>query len=90
MKHALSDSWKSMLSLLRFLFWYGILVAAILYLLPWAGQLAQHQYEAMNSIARLFSVIGFFAVVGAWQLLATRFRSRRPRPDHRTRRPDFS
>ena len=89
MKHAMIDRWNSLLSLLRFLFWYGIAVAAILYLLPWAGQLAQHQYEAMSSTTRLLSVIGFFAAVGGWQLFATRFRSRRLHPERRARRPDY-
>jgi hypothetical protein len=34
MKYTILDSWKS---LLRFLTWYGLAVAAILFLLPWIG-----------------------------------------------------
>ena len=66
MKHTILDSWKS---LLRFLTWYGLAVAAILFLLPWIGHWVEQHYEAMSSTARLISVSGFFIAVGAWQVI---------------------
>jgi positive regulator of sigma E activity len=42
-------------------------MAAIFYLLPLAGLFLENQYEAMSNAARFFAVIGFFAVVAAWQ-----------------------
>ena len=87
MKHTILDSWKS---LLRFLTWYGLAVAAILYLLPWASQWVEQHYDALSSTARLISVIGFFIAVGAWQLLQMRRRSRQLRPNCGDRQPDLS
>jgi hypothetical protein len=87
MKHTILDSWKS---LLRFLTWYGLAVAAILYLLPWAGQWVEQHYDALSSTARLISVIGFFIAVGAWQVLQMRRRSRQLRPNRGYRQPDLS
>jgi hypothetical protein len=84
MKRTLLDSWKS---LLRFLTWYGLAVAVILYLLPWAGQWVEQHYDALSSTARIISVAGFFIVVGAWQALQVRRRSRQLRPNRGDRQP---
>lgn len=74
MKKRLADSWKSLLKLMRFLFWYGIAVAALFFVLPAAGVLVEQHYDALSSTLKFFSVLGIFAVVGAWQLLAVRDR----------------
>jgi 4-hydroxybenzoate polyprenyltransferase len=74
MKRQLLDSWKSLLQLLRFLFWYGIAVAALLFVLPAAGVLVEQHYEALSSTLKFFSVLGMFAVIGAWQVLGMRDR----------------
>lgn len=77
MKSALKNGWNSFLKLFRFLLWYGIAVAAIFYLLPLAGLFLENQYEAMSNAARFFAVIGFFAVVAAWQIMGLRERWRK-------------
>lgn len=76
MKNALINGWNSLLKLFRFLVWYGIAVAAIFYLLPLAGLFLENQYEAMSNAARFFSVIGFFVVIGVWQIMGLRDRWR--------------
>jgi len=63
-----TDSLKSVLRLLRFLFWYTVVVSAAVYLLPWAGRILENGYDALSSSSRLLVVGGFFAVVAAWQL----------------------
>jgi hypothetical protein len=74
MKKRLLDSWNSLLQLLRFLFWYGIVVAALLFVLPAAGVLVEQHYDALSSTLKFFSVLGIFAVVCAWQVLGMRNR----------------
>jgi hypothetical protein len=87
MKYTILDSWKS---LLRFLTWYGLAVAAILFLLPWIGHWVEQHYEAMSSTARFISVSGFFIAVGAWQVIQMRGRSRLLHPDRDDGQPDLS
>ena len=77
------ETWKSVLGLGRFLFWYAIAVAVLLILLPWLGQELQSRYEALTSASRLLSIGGFFAVVAAWQLLGMRGRLKSLRPGRR-------
>ena len=74
MKRQLLDSGKSLLQLLRFLFWYGIVVGMLLFVLPAAGSLAEQHYDALSSTLKFLSVLGIFAVVCAWQVLAMRDR----------------
>jgi 4-hydroxybenzoate polyprenyltransferase len=54
MKKTLLDGWKSLLRLLRFVFWYGFAVAVLLYLLPAAGLLLEQHYEALSSTVKFF------------------------------------
>jgi len=75
-----SETWKSVLGLGRFLFWYAIAAAVLLILLPWLGQELQSRYEALTSTSRLLSISGFFAGVAAWQLLGMRGRLKGLRP----------
>ena len=77
MKKTLIESWNEFTKLVRFLAVYGLVVAAIFYLLPIAGLILEDHYEALSSTARFFSVLGFFAVVTAWHVLSTRDRWRR-------------
>jgi len=63
-----TDSLKSVLRLLRFLFWYTVVVGAAVYLLPWAGRILENAYDALSGSSRVLVVGGFFAVVAAWQL----------------------
>ena len=70
MNNATVEGRKSLLKLFRFLLWYAIAVAAVLYLLPMAAQMLEDRYEAMSSAIRLLSVLGFFAAVGVWQLMS--------------------
>ncbi|MCW8873138.1 MAG: hypothetical protein OQK01_11035 [Xanthomonadales bacterium] len=88
MRSARVESWKSLHKLLKFLFWYGIAVTAVLYLLPMAAVAVEDRYAAMSSTARLFSVIGFFVVIGAWQVMSMRDRMKRLRPGRRESRVD--
>jgi len=77
------ETWKSVLGLGRFLFWYAIAAAVLLILLPWLGQELQSRYEALSSASRLLSIAGFFAIVAAWQLLSMRGRLKSLRPGRR-------
>ena len=74
MKKRLLESWKNLLRLFRFLFWYGIAVATLLYVLPVAGVVIEQHYDALSSTFKFFSVIGVFAVIGAWQVIGMRDR----------------
>jgi high-affinity Fe2+/Pb2+ permease len=76
MKRTLKNGWNSFLKLFRFLAWYGIAVAAIFYLLPMAGVIVQDQYEALSGTVKFIAILGFFSVVGAWQILSRRDRWR--------------
>jgi hypothetical protein len=77
MKSLIDEGWNSLLRLLRFLLWYGTAVAVVLYVLPMAGAFLESQYESLSSSARFIAVIGFFAVVAAWQVIGRRDRLRR-------------
>ena len=61
------DGWTGLLRLIRFLFWYGAAVAALVDLLPLAGAQAEHFYDALDSTTKILLLGGFFAVIGAWQ-----------------------
>ncbi len=76
MSKALRDMGNSLAKLLRFLAWYGIAVALLFYLLPLAGLFLEDRYDAMSSAAKFFSIIGFFSVIIAWQVVAQRDRWR--------------
>ena len=69
MKNGLIDTWKHFLSLLRFLLWYVIAVAAVIYVLPIFGLFLEDRYDAMTSSVKLFSILGFFTVIALWQFL---------------------
>jgi uncharacterized membrane protein len=77
MKNALIKGWQSFVKLFRFLFWYAVSVAAIFYLLPVIALFAESQYEALSNAAKFISILGFFSVIGAWQIISMRDRRRR-------------
>jgi len=74
MKRTLADAWKSLMRLLRFLAWYGVAVAALLYLLPAAGRVLEQHYDTLNSTVKFFSILGILAVIGVWQAAGMRNR----------------
>ena len=76
MEKALNNGWNSFLKLFRFLAWYGIGVITFFYLLPIAGLILESHYETLSSVARFSAVVGFFIVVGAWQVVSMRERRR--------------
>ncbi len=76
MKRALINGWNSFLKLVRFLFWYAVVVTTIFYLLPMVAVFVEGQYEAMNGAAKFISILGFFSVIGAWQIVSQRDRWR--------------
>ena len=71
MKRALSNGWKNLVKLFRFLIWYAIGVAVLFGALPPLGTFLETRYEAMNSSAKILVVLGFFLLVAAWQLFST-------------------
>ena len=86
MNSSFVDGCKNVLKLFRFLFWYGIAVAGMFYLLPLAGALLESRYDEMSGTAKLFSIIGFLGVVGSWHALGARQRAKRwPRHGRRDR-----
>lgn len=70
MNKAARDGRQSLLKLLRFLLWYAAAMAAVFYLLPWAGSVLEHQYDALSSNARLSVIALFFVAVAGWQFLS--------------------
>jgi len=70
MKRALKNGWNSFLKLFRFLAWYAIAVASMLYVLPLAGLFLEGQYEALSSAVKFLAVIGFVLVIVAWQVMS--------------------
>lgn len=76
MNKSISSTRKSFQNLVRFLVWYAAALAALFYLLPIIGLLFEHQYETLSSVAKFSSIIGFFLVLGAWQIVGTRDRWR--------------
>lgn len=77
MKFELKNAWYSFLKLLKFLFWYGVAVAAVFLALPVAGAYVQEQYEALSGTARMAAVAGFFLVVACWHVLGHKKRMSR-------------
>jgi len=76
MKKSISSARTSFSKLVRFVVWYGAALAALFYLLPIIGLLVEFQYETLSSVAKFFSIIGFFMVLGAWQIVSARDRWR--------------
>jgi hypothetical protein len=72
--HSDHQAWRGFLRLGRFLAWYGIGVALLMYGLPRFALLAQQHYESLSAGVRFFAVIGFFAVVAAWHIAGQRER----------------
>ena len=68
MKFAIVEAIRSAFALCRFLFWYAVAVAGVLYVLPQAAIYLQEQYDALNSVARLLALVGLFLVVAIWQI----------------------
>jgi hypothetical protein len=79
MKDGIVDAWKRFLKLLRFLVWYVIAVAAVIYVLPIAGLFLEDRYDAMNNSVKLFSILGFFAAIALWQLFGLKSRQKASR-----------
>jgi hypothetical protein len=90
MSRELIESWRSVLRLFRFVFWYAIAVAGMFYLLPLVGALAESRYDELSGSAKLLSAIGFFGVIGAWQALGERKRMRKPMQSGSRRRAGLS
>lgn len=72
--HSDHQAWRGFLRLCRFLTWYGIGVALLIFGLPRFAVLAQQHYESLSAGVRFFAVIGFFAVVAAWHIAGQRER----------------
>ena len=76
MKYRMVEAWKSFLKLFRFVIWYVIAVAAVLYALPVIGLFLEGKYDVLSSSVKLFTILGFFAVVAVWQLFGRYGRQR--------------
>ena len=72
MKRTRNEGWENVARLVRFVFWYALGLATIFYLLPLAGRLFEAYYDAMSSLAKLFTLIGFLALVLLWQRRSSR------------------
>lgn len=80
MKNELNPAWISLRQMLRFLTWYGIVIASAFLLLPPAAEFVNGQYEALSAITRLTAAAGLLAMVVAWQISQQWRRLRRARP----------
>jgi len=74
MKNSIVNAWINGLTLLRFVVWYTIGIAAFFYLLPMLGVFVEEKYDALTSSVKFFSVIGFFAIIAIWHLTAIKDR----------------
>jgi positive regulator of sigma E activity len=91
MKNGIIDAWKSFLKLLRFLVWYVLAVAAVIYVLPIVGLFLEDRYDAMTNSVKLFSILGFFAAIALWQLLTLKGRLKASRQrQNASRLPDLA
>lgn len=91
MKNGIIDAWKSFLKLLRFLVWYVLAVATVIYVLPIAGLFLEDRYDAMTNSVKLFSILGFFAAIALWQLLTLKGRLKASRQrQNASRLPDLA
>jgi type III secretory pathway component EscS len=68
MKYPIVEAFRSAFKLVRFLFWYAVAVAGVLYVLPMAAIHLQEQYDALNSVARLLALVGMLLVIAIWQI----------------------
>jgi len=73
---AIKNILKSLARLIQFLTWYAVAVALVLYLLPLVGLFLEERYDTMSSSVKFFSLIGFFVVVAAWQIVGQKERIR--------------
>ena len=76
MKNAIKDVLDSLLRLFRFIAWYALVLVVVFYLLPPLALFLEGRFDTLSSSLKFFSVIGFFIVVGAWQILDRRDRNR--------------
>jgi hypothetical protein len=82
MNGSLIEGWRSLLKLVKFLFWYAFAMVALIYALPWLGRELERFYDAMSSTSRLFSIAAFFIVIIAWQVIGWRAYANQDRRRH--------
>jgi len=76
MKYAIKDALDSLFRLFRFVAWYVVAMAAVFYVLPILALFLEGRFDALSSSIKFFSVIGFFVIVAAWQIVDRRDRIR--------------
>ena len=79
MRQIIHGTGSSIARLLRFVFWYAVIVGTAIHVLPLLGLLLEDRYEAMNSSTKFLSVMGFLVVVAAWHIVSRRDRQREAR-----------
>ena len=65
---------SGLVRLFRFLFWYAVAVGTLLYLLPLGARALEDAYDALSSSVKFFAILGVFAVVAVWHVVAQRER----------------
>jgi hypothetical protein len=73
MKYSVIETSRSLLRLIRFLFWYALGVAAVFKVLPTVAVYLQGQYDALIPVARYSLLAALTVLTVAW-LAARRFR----------------
>ncbi len=63
MKKFMIEIIRSMFKLFNFVFWYSMIVATALYVLPRVALFLQGQYEALNGSTRILLLGGLFTSV---------------------------
>ena len=74
MRRAIRDWFLSILRLIRFVFWYGVAVLGMFYLLPRVGAFLEGQYDSLSSTVKFAAVLGFFLVATIWHVVEVRKR----------------
>ena len=62
--------------LVRFLFWYGVAVALLLYGLPAVASVLQPGYESISGTFKLIALAGFLTGIAVWHVRNHRDRLR--------------
>ncbi len=74
MKIIFANRLIDVLNFFRFVVWYLMGIATIFYLLPRFGIFLEGKYDDLTNSVKVFSVIGFFAIIAIWQLATLRKR----------------
>lgn len=75
MKYTVIEALRSIYTLLRFVFWYALGIAFLLYVLPHAAVFLQTEYESLNAAVRMSILVATAVLIVAGLINAIRQRN---------------